>query len=338
MSENQKAPLTTHPLADVADVGGDRKSTDVDATEDDVGPSAAPTDEAHAPEPKPKPEPKRLKRTAGNAANQNGGAVAGFMWIAIVLGVSCVAACVTVLILPEPDSVGGSLVSAPPGVINHHEKGVFIKVPVKPRVDIKIFVKDEGNKYARETILLLHGWGSSSYIWRKLTPMLASNGFRVITFDLPGCGLSDKPVEGDLSTEVLVKQIARLSGILQMQPVHLVVHDTAGVLGAEYTIHNPEKVRSFHIMDAPMSASASSTLPLWMSNVPGVSQIIGNLPAPLLKFYLNKCCAHSISASDAEAHAFLAVYNGGMASLKARLAHIDSSAAQTRRIWERLLN
>eukprot|EP00242_Pyramimonas_sp_CCMP2087_P002289 CAMPEP_0198230828 /NCGR_PEP_ID=MMETSP1445-20131203/114878_1 /TAXON_ID=36898 /ORGANISM="Pyramimonas sp., Strain CCMP2087" /LENGTH=300 /DNA_ID=CAMNT_0043911409 /DNA_START=859 /DNA_END=1762 /DNA_ORIENTATION=- len=130
-----------------------------------------------------------------------------------------------------------------------------------------------------------------------------------------------------------------MSGVLDMQPVHLVVHDSAGMLGAEYTIKHPEKVRSFHIMDAPLSGSASSTLPMrWLTTTPGAAQIIGNLPASFLKLYLNRCCSHSMSAEDAEVHAFLAVYNNGLASLKARMASVDTSAASTKQVWDNLLN
>ncbi|MEQ1568424.1 MAG: alpha/beta fold hydrolase, partial [Myxococcota bacterium] len=42
-------------------------------------------------------------------------------------------------------------------------------------------------------ILLLHGWGVSSYLWRHNILALASAGHRVVAVDLPGHGLSDAP-------------------------------------------------------------------------------------------------------------------------------------------------
>jgi pimeloyl-ACP methyl ester carboxylesterase len=44
-------------------------------------------------------------------------------------------------------------------------------------------------------VVLLHGWGASSYSYRDAMPALAAAGYRAIAVDLPGHGLSDKPPE-----------------------------------------------------------------------------------------------------------------------------------------------
>ena len=44
---------------------------------------------------------------------------------------------------------------------------------------------------AGEPVLLLHGWPTSSYLWRKTLPAIAA-GNRVIALDLPGFGASSK--------------------------------------------------------------------------------------------------------------------------------------------------
>jgi pimeloyl-ACP methyl ester carboxylesterase len=53
---------------------------------------------------------------------------------------------------------------------------------------------DEGPRDG-EVILLLHGQPSWSYLYRRMIPILADAGFRVIAADLVGMGRSDKPVE-----------------------------------------------------------------------------------------------------------------------------------------------
>lgn len=45
-----------------------------------------------------------------------------------------------------------------------------------------------------EVVLLLHGQPDSSYLYRKMIPVLADAGFRVIAPDHIGFGKSDKPV------------------------------------------------------------------------------------------------------------------------------------------------
>src|SRR5690242_1543029 len=55
----------------------------------------------------------------------------------------------------------------------------------------RIFYRDAGSKSA-PAILLLHGFPSSSHMFRNLIPALATS-YRVIAPDLPGFGFSDAP-------------------------------------------------------------------------------------------------------------------------------------------------
>ncbi|HHT9114623.1 MAG TPA: alpha/beta fold hydrolase, partial [Candidatus Wunengus sp. YC65] len=43
-------------------------------------------------------------------------------------------------------------------------------------------------------VVLVHGWPTSSYLWRKIIPPLART-MKVIAPDLPGFGKSDKPMD-----------------------------------------------------------------------------------------------------------------------------------------------
>src|SRR3954452_9884986 len=46
-----------------------------------------------------------------------------------------------------------------------------------------------------EPVLLLHGEPSWSFLYRRMIPVLAGAGLRVVAPDLVGCARSDKPVE-----------------------------------------------------------------------------------------------------------------------------------------------
>lgn len=48
---------------------------------------------------------------------------------------------------------------------------------------------------AGPSVLLLHGWPTSSYLWRDVIPPIAEHN-RVIALDLPGFGQSSKPLDG----------------------------------------------------------------------------------------------------------------------------------------------
>jgi haloalkane dehalogenase len=56
---------------------------------------------------------------------------------------------------------------------------------------------DAGPADADETILLLHGQPTWSYLYRKMIPVLADAGYRVIAMDHLGMGRSDKPIDVD---------------------------------------------------------------------------------------------------------------------------------------------
>ena len=60
----------------------------------------------------------------------------------------------------------------------------------------KVFCKDCGNPAAPpdRTLLLLHGFPESSFSFHKVLKGLAKLFDRVVLFDFPGYGLSDKPI------------------------------------------------------------------------------------------------------------------------------------------------
>lgn len=55
---------------------------------------------------------------------------------------------------------------------------------------------EEGGVGGAPPIVLLAGFPQSWYAWRRVMPMLAAAGHRVVAVDLPGQGDSDKPDGG----------------------------------------------------------------------------------------------------------------------------------------------
>jgi len=110
--------------------------------------------------------------------------------------------------------------------------------------DHHIFVREEGEG---EPVLLLHGVPASSFLYRKMLPELAGRGLRAISFDFPGMGLSDKPAGLSYDWHALAESIGHVVDALSLPPVHLVLHDIAGPIGAEWAIRNPVKVRSITV-------------------------------------------------------------------------------------------
>jgi pimeloyl-ACP methyl ester carboxylesterase len=91
---------------------------------------------------------------------------------------------------------------------------------------------DEGPEDAENVFLCLHGEPTWGYLYRKMLPVFASAGHRVVVPDLYGFGRSDKPVEDavytfDFHRDSLIRFVERLD----LRGITLVCQDWGGILG-----------------------------------------------------------------------------------------------------------
>ncbi|MGB5367731.1 MAG: alpha/beta fold hydrolase [Polyangiales bacterium] len=135
-----------------------------------------------------------------------------------------------------------------------------------------IFVREEGEG---EPVLLLHGVPSSSFLFRKMLPELAGHGLRAVSFDFPGVGLSDKPTDIDYDWHSLANWVGHVVDALALPPVHLVLHDIAGPIGAEWAIKNPVKVRSITVTNTLLDvAHYTPSFPMQAFRVPVMRHLV----------------------------------------------------------------
>ncbi|TNE43341.1 MAG: alpha/beta fold hydrolase [Deltaproteobacteria bacterium] len=99
-----------------------------------------------------------------------------------------------------------------------------------------------------ESVLLLHGWPTSSYLWRHIVPPL-SQEFHAVAPDLPGFGQSDKPLDASYSFRFYDRMLDGLVEQMGLSPVHLVVHDLGGPVGLYWATQHPEKIRSLTLLN-----------------------------------------------------------------------------------------
>ena len=99
-----------------------------------------------------------------------------------------------------------------------------------------------------DCILLLHGWPTSSWLWREVMPVLAS-GHRVVAPDLPGFGLSEKRIEDSYSFRYHERFLSAFLDQLEISCTHLVVHDLGGPVGVYWALTHPERVRRLAVLN-----------------------------------------------------------------------------------------
>src|SRR5580658_6524143 len=85
-----------------------------------------------------------------------------------------------------------------------------------------IFYREAGPENAPK-ILLLHGFPTSSHMFRDLIPPLA-DGYHIVAPDLPGFGLSDSPGRG-LTFEQIAHTIERFTEVIGFARYALYVFD-----------------------------------------------------------------------------------------------------------------
>jgi haloalkane dehalogenase len=94
-----------------------------------------------------------------------------------------------------------------------------------------------------ETVLLLHGEPSWSFLYRRMIPVLAAAGLRVVAPDLVGFGRSDKPArQEDYSYARHVAWTAEaLFARLDLRGVTLVGQDWGGLIGLRLVGEHPDR-------------------------------------------------------------------------------------------------
>ena len=107
---------------------------------------------------------------------------------------------------------------------------------------LNIFYRESGPRDA-PTILLLHGYPTSSHMYRNLIPML-NRTYHVIAPDLIGFGFSDAPhyKEFNYTFDNLTKYIQGLIDQLRLTRFALQVFDYGAPVGYRLAVANPEKI------------------------------------------------------------------------------------------------
>ena len=107
---------------------------------------------------------------------------------------------------------------------------------------LNIFYREAGNRGA-PVVLLLHGFPTSSHMFRDLMPLLADR-FHVIAPDLPGFGFSDAPDRArfEYRFERLAKTIDRFTEALGLSRFAIYLFDYGAPVGFRLALRHPERI------------------------------------------------------------------------------------------------
>lgn len=107
---------------------------------------------------------------------------------------------------------------------------------------MKVHYVDEGPQDAKETILLMHGEPSWSYLYRHMIPSLVAAGYRCIAPDLIGFGKSSKPTEqADYSYARHITWMQNFLDQLGTKAMTLFCQDWGGLIGLRLVANHPDR-------------------------------------------------------------------------------------------------
>jgi len=129
--------------------------------------------------------------------------------------------------------------------MRNFEKGRIIKVD-----GLNIFYREAGESNSK-TILMLHGFPSSSHMYRNLISDLGQD-YHVIAPDYPGFGLSDIPLmdEFEYTFDNLAQLIEKFVKELGLKDIYLLMQDYGGPIGMRIATANPDLIQGLIIQNA----------------------------------------------------------------------------------------
>ena len=127
--------------------------------------------------------------------------------------------------------------------------------------DIDVFYRDAGPRNA-PVLLLLHGFPTSSNMFRNLIPRLAGS-FRVIAPDYPGYGFSSVPDRKDFSYtfENMTTIVEKLLAKLDISAYSLYVMDYGAPIGYRLALRHPEQITGLVVQNG--NAYEEGLLAFW---------------------------------------------------------------------------
>jgi pimeloyl-ACP methyl ester carboxylesterase len=107
---------------------------------------------------------------------------------------------------------------------------------------INLFYREAGNP-ASPVVLLLHGFPTSSHMFRNLIPKLAES-YHVIAPDLPGFGFSDSPPRSEFkyTFENLARAIGAFTEKLGLKRFTIYLFDYGAPVGLRLALAHPERI------------------------------------------------------------------------------------------------
>src|SRR3712207_3554179 len=209
-----------------------------------------------------------------------------------------------------PAVLSGVTAAASPAVRAYAGDLPQVRYKIQDVDGTRVFYREAGPADA-PTILLLHGFPTSSHMYRDLIPRLAAR-YRVIAPDYPGYGFSEapSPSEFNYTFDHLAEVMDGFVAAVGARRYVLYAQDFGGPVGFRLAARRPERVAGLVIQNAVaheegLSEALDAARPFWAERTPQTEAPMRTfLMAELTKYqYLRGARDPSRISPDAWTHA-----------------------------------
>jgi len=152
--------------------------------------------------------------------------------------------------------------------IHHAENSHFVEVD-----GATVHYQEFGDK-TNPTLLLIHGYTASTYVWKTVAPMLADENFHVVAVDLLGFGYSDKPAQFDYTIASQARMIERLMNRLGIGKATIVGSSYGGAIASTLALDSAERVEKLVLVGAVCNDEVLDNPILKLAAIPVLGEVL----------------------------------------------------------------
>ena len=100
-----------------------------------------------------------------------------------------------------------------------------------------------------QAVLLVHGFGTSSFVWRQVGPALALSNLTAFAVDMLGYGASDRPLDADYGIAAQAEYLDRALTSVRMARAAVVGLDLGAAVALRFAAAHPERVEKLILVN-----------------------------------------------------------------------------------------
>ncbi|HEY0457519.1 MAG TPA: alpha/beta hydrolase [Pyrinomonadaceae bacterium] len=154
------------------------------------------------------------------------------------------------------------------GKVIHSENSHFVEID-----GATVHYQEFGDRN-NPTLLLIHGFTASVFVWKTVAPMLAGEGFHVVAVDLIGFGYSDKPSWFEYTIAAQARMISRFMDRLGIGRASVVGSSYGGAVGVTLALDYAERVEKLVLVDAVINDEATNHPIMKLAKIPGLGELL----------------------------------------------------------------